>query len=70
MEIFVFFLLVAFVLALFGGGAALIWFGVTLFKDKDSFLTFGGIFLIIIGVSFVFIATGIIACFLTIGLKL
>ena len=39
MEIFVFFLLVAFVLALFGGGAALIWFGVTLFKDKDSFLT-------------------------------
>jgi len=69
MEIFLFFLLVAFVLILFGAGFAFIWYGTILLKDKDFFLTFLGILLIIIGVSFVFAATGIIACLLTIGLK-
>jgi hypothetical protein len=66
MEIFVFFLLVAFILILFGAGFAFIWYGTILLKDKDSFLTFCGILLIIFGVSFVFMATGIIACLLPI----
>ena len=66
MEIFLFFLLVAFVLILFGAGFAFIWYGTILLKDKDFFLTFLGILLIIIGVSFVFMATGIIACLLPI----
>jgi hypothetical protein len=66
MEIFVFFLLVTFVLILFGAGFAFIWYGTILLKDKDSFLTFCGILLIIFGVSFVFMATGIIACLLPI----
>ena len=70
MEILLFFLLVAFVLILFGAGFAFIWYGTILLKDKDSFLTFLGILLIIIGISFVFAAVGIIACLLTIGLKL
>lgn len=69
MEIFVFFLLVAFVLILFGAGFAFIWYGTILLKDKDSFLTFCGILLIVIGVFFAFTATGIIASFLAIGLK-
>ena len=69
MEIFLFFLLITFVLILFGAGFAFVWYGRILLKDKDFFLTFLGILLIIIGVSFVFSATGIIACLLTIGLK-
>jgi hypothetical protein len=67
MEIFVFFLLVAFVLILFGAGFAFIWYGTILLKDKECFLTFCGILLITIGVFFVFVATGIVACLLTIG---
>jgi hypothetical protein len=67
MEIFVFFLLVAFVLILFGAGTALIWYGTILLKDKDSFLTFCGILLIIFGASFVLIGVGTVACLLTIG---
>lgn len=70
MEIFVFFLLVAFILILFGAGFAFIWYGTILLKDKESFLIFSGILLITIGVFFVFVATGIVAGFLAIGLKL
>ena len=67
MEIFVFFLLVAFILVLFGGGITLIWFGMTLLKDKDFFFF---LVLILIGVSLVFVDIGVVAGLLTIGLKL
>lgn len=69
MEIFLFFLLITFILILFGAGFAFIWYGTILLKDKDFFLTFLGILLIIIGVFFVFAATGIIMCLLAVGLK-
>lgn len=69
MEIFLFFLLTAFVLALGVGGFSFIWYGTTLLKDKDFFSAFFGIFLITIGVFFIFATTGIIAILLTIGLK-
>lgn len=70
MEIFLFFLIVAFVLIFGGVGFALIWYGTILLKDKDSFLIFLGILLITIGIFFIFAGTGIIACFLAVGLKL
>jgi hypothetical protein len=69
MEIFLFLLLTAFILALAVGGFSFIWYGTTLLKDKDFFSTFFGIFLITIGVFFVFATTGIIAILLTVGLK-
>lgn len=69
MEILLFFLIIAFIVILFGAGFAFIWYGTILLKDKDSFLTFAGILLITIGVFFVFVATGIVACLLTVGLK-
>lgn len=68
MEIFLFFLILAYVLVLFGGGIALIWFGAILLKDKDFFGSFG-ILLILIGISLVFAGIGIIASLLAIGLK-
>ena len=64
MEILLFFLLVAFILILFYAGLAFIWYGTTLLKDKDCFLIFCGILLIIIGVSFVLAVIGTIACLL------
>lgn len=67
MELFVFFLLVALILILFGAGTALIWYGAILLKDKDCFLTFCAILLIIFGASFVLIGVGTVACLLTIG---
>lgn len=69
MEIFLFFLILAYVLVLFGGGIALIWFGAILLKDKDFFSAFFGILLILIGISLVFAGIGIIASLLAIGLK-
>lgn len=73
MEIFLFFLIVAFVLILFGAGFAFIWYGTILLKDKDKefffFSAFFGILLILIGVSLAFSATGIIAILLAVGLK-
>ena len=69
MEILLFFLIIAFIVILFGAGFAFIWYSAILLKDKDSFLTFAGILLIIIGVFFVLVATGIIASLLDIGLK-
>ena len=70
MEILLFFLIVAFIVILFGGvGFALIWYGTILLKDKDSFLIFLGTLLILIGVFFVSATISTIATLLVVGLK-
>lgn len=69
MEIFLFFMLIAFVLILLVGGFAFAWYGVILLKDQDFFLKFLGIFLIMLSIFFIFAGFGTAAILLTTGLK-